>query len=113
MGNWPALLVAPAVALADQSVIYALVTPSCAHQTTLAPHLVSAASLAACIWMSWGAWRNWRTAKAEQGPDAGDTDGAQDRRFFLAPVALTVGALSSLVVLAMWFPQWVLSPCFV
>jgi hypothetical protein len=29
----------------------------------------------------------------------------------MALVALMVGALSCLVVLAQWFPQWVLSPC--
>ena len=113
MGNWPALLAAPAVALADQSVIYALVTPSCAHQSMLAPNLVSAAALAACVWMSRGAWRNWRAARAERGPAAGATDAAPDRRAFLAPMACAVGALSCLVVLAMWVPQWVLSPCFV
>ena len=111
MGNWPALLVAPSLALTNLGVTYALVTPSCTRQSMLAPNLVSAAFLAVCIWMSWGAWRNWRTSKIERGPDAGDTDAAPDRRPFLALVAVMVGALSSLVVLAQWFPQWVLSPC--
>jgi hypothetical protein len=111
MGNWPALLVAPSLALTNLSVTYALVTPSCARQSMLAPNLVSALFLLACAWMSWGAWRNWRAGKAAQGPDAGDTDAALDRRPFLALVATMVGTLSCLVVLAQWFPQWVLSPC--
>jgi hypothetical protein len=46
MGNWPALLVAPTLALTNLSVTYALVTPSCARQSMLAPNLASAASLA-------------------------------------------------------------------
>jgi hypothetical protein len=111
MGNWPALLVAPSLALTNLSVTYALVTPACTRQSMLAPNLVSAAFLLACGWMSWGAWRNWRAARQEDGPTAGDTDAAPDRRPFLALVATMVGALSCLVVLAQWFPQWVLSPC--
>jgi hypothetical protein len=111
MGNWPALLVAPSLALTNLTVTYALVTPSCARQSMLAENLVSAAFLLACLWMSWGAWRNWRSGRRITGPSAGDTDAAADRPPFMALVALMVGALSCLVVLAQWFPQWVLSPC--
>jgi hypothetical protein len=119
MGNWPALLVAPSLALTNLSVTYALVTPSCSRQSMLAPNLVSAAFLLACLWMSWGAWRNWRAGQhaqhvqmqGEHAAAAGETDAAPDRSPFLALVATMVGALSCLVVLAQWFPQWVLSPC--
>jgi hypothetical protein len=111
MGNWPALLVAPALALTNLSVTYALVTPSCSRQSMLAPNLVSALFLAVCLWMSWGAWRNWRACKSADEPAAGDSDTVPARPPFLALVAVLVGALSCLVVLAQWFPQWVLSPC--
>jgi uncharacterized membrane protein (DUF4010 family) len=111
MGNWPALLVAPSLALTNLTVTYALVTPSCARQSMAAPNLVSAVFLLACLWMSWGAWRNWRTGRRVAGHAAGESDAAPDRSPFLALVAVMVGALSSLVVLAQWFPQWVLSPC--
>jgi hypothetical protein len=115
MPNWPALLVAPSLALTNLSVTFALTTPACSRQSTLAPNLVSAVFLLACVWMSWGAWRNWRAAGGgsgrDAGPAAGETDAAPDRRPFLALVAAMVGALSCLVVLAQWFPQWVLSPC--
>ena len=115
MGNWPALLVAPSLALTNLTVTYALVTPSCSRQNMLAPNLVSAALLLLCAWMSWSAWRNWRAARdgrgRADGPTAGETDAAPDRPPFLALVATMVGALSCLVVLAQWFPQWVLSPC--
>jgi hypothetical protein len=111
MPNWPALLVAPSLALTNLSVTYALVTPSCTRQSMLAPNLVSAVFLLACIWMSWCAWRNWRADRPAEGPSAGDSDAAPARPSFVALVATMVGALSSLVVLAQWFPQWVLSPC--
>jgi len=104
--NWPALLLAPSLALASQSVIYALVTPSCKVQTMLAPQLVSALTLLVCLLFTWAAWRNWKAAPAPQPGDA-----AARRPSFIAIVSCVVGALSCLVVLAMWFPQWVLSPC--
>jgi hypothetical protein len=44
-------------------------------------------------------------------PEHGGSDSAPQRRPFVALVATMVGALSCLVVLAQWFPQWVLSPC--
>ena len=112
MKNWPALLLAPTLALANLAVTYALVTPSCARQSTLAPQLVCAALLLACAWMTWGAWRNWRRSQAGgamHGMPAGDA--VPQRRPFMALVASMTGALSCLVVLAQWFPQWVLSPC--
>jgi hypothetical protein len=111
MGNWPALLAAPALALTNLSVTYALMTPSCARQSMLAPNLASAVFLLACAWMTRGAWRNWRAGKADQGPAASDSDRVPARPPFLALVATMVGVFSCLAVLAQWFPQWVLSPC--
>jgi len=105
MKNWPALLLAPSLALTNLSVTYALVTPSCSRQDMTAPNVVSALLLLACAWMSWQALRNWRGARDGSG------DAAPQRRPFVALVAAMVGALSCLVVIAQWFPQWVLSPC--
>ena len=106
MGNWPALLLAPTLALTNLSITYALVTPACTRQTMVAPNAVSAVVLIACAWMSWGAWRNWK-----DGRGAAARDHLPDRAPFLALVSSMVGALSCLAVLAQWFPQWVLSPC--
>ena len=58
MGNWPALLLAPSLALTNLSITYALVTPACTRQSMVAPNVVTAVVLAACVWMSWAAWRN-------------------------------------------------------
>jgi hypothetical protein len=116
MKNWPALLVAPTLALTNLTVTYALVTPSCSRQDMTAPNVVSALLLLLCVWMSWGALSNWRHAVALGGGGSssageGASDSAPERRPFVALVATMVGALSCLVVIAQWFPQWVLSPC--
>jgi len=104
--NWPALLLAPSLVLASQSIIYALVTPSCKGQSTLALHAVSAVTLLVCAMFTWMARHNWKAAPAPQPNDA-----AARRPFFIAMVSCLVGVLSCLVIAAMWFPQWVLSPC--
>ena len=109
MGNWPALLLAPTLALTNLSITYALVTPACTRQSMLAPNLVSAVVLAACAWMSWAAYGNWREGRS-MGMEAA-RDRVPDRPPFVALVAALVGALSCLAVFAQWFPQWVLSPC--
>ena len=109
MGNWPALLLAPTLALTNLSIAYALVAPACAHQTTLAPHAVAAAALLLCAWMTRAAWRNWVEARSMSRQAA--RDHVTDRPPFVALVACLVGALSCLAVLMQWFPLWVLSPC--
>jgi len=109
MGNWPALLLAPSLALTNLSITYALVTPACTRQSMVAPNVIAAVVLALCAWMSWGAWRNWRYGRS-LGRSAA-RDHVTDRGPFVALVAALVGALSCLAVLAQWFPQWVLSPC--
>jgi hypothetical protein len=118
MKNWPALLVAPTLALTNLSVTYSLVTPSCSRQDMTAPNVVSALLLLACAWMSFRAWGNWRKgpsgspgAAQRTGEDTAASDAAPERGPFVALVATMVGALSCLVVIAQWFPQWVLSPC--
>ena len=104
--NWPALLLAPSLALASQSVIYAVVTPSCKGLSTRALLGVSAVTLLVCLAFTWMARHNWKAAPAPLPEDS-----VARRPFFIAMVSCVVGALSCLVIAAMWFPQWVLSPC--
>jgi hypothetical protein len=112
---WPALLLAPLLALGQQSIVYALVTPSCARQGGLVLHLVSAAALLLCLLMTGLAWHAWRTrARAAGGvPTVTDSDSgaAASRPGFVALLATLVGALSTLVVAALWLPVWMLAPC--
>ena len=52
------------------------------------------------------AWQAWRTTS-----NAGAADESRQRRHFLAGLATGSGALSALVIAAMWAPTWVVSAC--
>ena len=107
MRIWFALLVAPILALTDQSIAFAMTGWACANQQAFAMHgvhlLFLAATLAATI-VAWGRWRATLRAKT--------SDETLARRRFLAGLATASGALSALVIAAMWVPNWMLSPCF-
>lgn len=104
-----ALVIAPALALATQSIMYALVTPECSHQVRVAIHAVAFVALLLCIVFAVMA----RGAQMPSGisPDE-DVADPPATRHFLAVVASAVGALSALVVFGMWMGAWILSPCF-
>ena len=124
MLSWPALLVAPAVALGQLSIAYALVTPACARQDQISLHAVSAASLLIVVALTLLAWRAWRRhpesalrpadAPARDGGSgvtAAESGAAPRRPHFVDLMAVLVGALSALVCVALWLPVWFLSPC--
>ena len=108
MPNWPALLLAPSVALADASIAYALVAPSCSRQNIASLHALSLTCLLLCVALTWPALVNWLRARRCVAPTG---DAAGSRALFLAQVASMTGALSTLVVLAEWLPLWLVSPC--
>lgn len=113
MRIWLALLLAPSLALASQTFMYALVTPSCSVQTRVLVHLVAAGALVLAAWFTLLARGEWaaRTITTMHGPDS-DESAPGDVRRFLAIVATAVGGLSCLVIIAMWIGAWVLSPCW-
>src|SRR5512147_828261 len=99
MRIWMALLVAPLLALTDESVAYAVVRWACAHQSAYAIHLVHLLFLAVtagCAAMAGQAWH-----KAARTSGGGESSG-QAR--FLAPLATVSAVLSTLAVAAMWIP---------
>ena len=123
MLSWPALLLAPLVALSELSIAYALVSPSCASQDRTLLHAVAAVSLFLVLAMTVLAWREWHTDGSGNGLDArqrvtlptvtrADSAEAAERPRFVAQIAVVVGALSALVSIALWLPVWVLSPCY-
>jgi hypothetical protein len=125
MRSWPALLLAPLIALADQSIIYALVTPACMGQDRTGLHSVAAASLVIVLALTALAWRAWRAeatraeanamvgaARGSRDVTRADGDTAIDRQRFVALVAVLVGAFSALVCVTLWLPIWLLSPCY-
>jgi len=116
MRSWPALLIAPVIALTDLSVLYAMVTPSCARQDPVALHAVAALSLVLVICLTVLAWRVWRRESSRSGGEravtATDSSAAARRPGFVDLVAMVVGGLSLLVCVALWLPVWLISPCY-
>ncbi|MFL6626809.1 MAG: hypothetical protein ACJ8G1_10220 [Vitreoscilla sp.] len=115
MRSWPALLVAPLTALAQQSICLALLKHACQQQTTALVHAVSAASLITIVVLTWRAVDEWLASRARTGrpPAAAQReDDTPDRlTHFVAGAGMLVGGLSALLALSMWMPAWVLNPC--
>ena len=106
MRIWFGLLLAPVLALADQSVAYAAAGWACANQQVAVLHGVHAAALAAVALSAALAWASWRSTQS------GTADGeALAVRHFLAGLATASALLSALAIVAMWVPVWALSPC--
>jgi hypothetical protein len=103
-----ALLMAPAMVLADQSTAYALAGWSCAHQDSVVPHVVHGIFLAAVLVATALAWTTARSGFAMSREAAGFSTHRHD---VMALSALALGVLSAAIIVAMWIPQWVLSPC--
>jgi hypothetical protein len=108
MQTWPALLGAPAVVLVNLSVNSALVSRACALQTNAPLEVVTAAAVAFSLFATLIAWRRWGATSVRAAPDS---VALAARPVFLASVATGVGAFSTLTLVAMAVPQWLLSPC--
>ena len=109
MRIWLAMLVAPALALADQSVAVAAADWACGHQLPIAVHVVHMLFLlpvAASIAMAWQA----RGEVALPAGGAGDEKLVQ--RQFLAGIAAASATISALAILAMWLTTWFVAPCY-
>ena len=104
MRIWLALLAAPILMLADQSIAYGTAGWSCAQQNLIALHALHALFLAVTLAFAVIAWLHWRATV----PAGNETHSV---RHFLAGLATASGAFSALVIAAMWIPNWVLSPC--
>jgi hypothetical protein len=110
--SWPALLLAPLLMLGLLSLAYALVTPACAHQGGEGLHALAGTTLLLALALTGLAWDGWRAAGAlprSMNTMPADHEGGSD--LFLSRVATLVGAFSSLTIVALWIPLWLLSPC--
>ena len=123
MLSWPALLVAPLLALTQLSIAYSLVDVSWETQSRAGLHAVAALFVllvAITVAMAWQGWRRQAAALAGDARSdvqrhpvtAADGHRAEHRPPFLAMVSLLTGALSLLVTIALWLPVWFLSPCY-
>jgi hypothetical protein len=104
MRIWLALLLAPALALADQLIAYAAVGWSCTHERAIVIHAIHAVFLVATAASLAPAWRVWSASR-------GRADEAAQRQHFLGGLAIASAALSVLVIAAMWLTAWVIPPC--
>lgn len=104
MRIWPALLLAPALALADQVIAFAVIGWACARGQPVAVHVVHVAFFVAALATLPPAWRAWKESRTSRVP-------AGERESFLAGVAVGCAALSALVIAAMSLPPWVIGPC--
>jgi hypothetical protein len=107
MRSWPALLIAPLLALGDQTVAYALAEWGCEKVHPAAGHFSHAAFFILAVLLTWMAATTLRRAG-----EAPREDALASRPAFVAKMGLLVGALSALVIAGMWIAQGMLSPCF-
>lgn len=114
---WPALLLAPSLALGHLSLAYALVSPACSTQSVGNLQALAAVSLLLTMAMTGHAWLVWigltprpRSHDERRGTESEATR-SDARGRFLALVATLSGAFSSLAIAAMTLPLWLLSPC--
>jgi len=105
MRSWLALIVAPVLALVDQSISYAAVDWACAHQNVLVVHAAHAGFFVLTVAAAVAAWQLWRE------PGMAPAGEAPARRRFVAGIAAAMAALSALTVAAMWVATWMLAPC--
>lgn len=102
---WP-LLLAPILALADQSIGYATAGWACAHQQPIATHVLHGVFLAGCLGgvvMGWGMYRESEAARSDE---------RQQVRHFLAGLSIASASFAALAIVAMWVGSALLSPCF-
>ena len=106
MRIWMALIVAPLLALTDQTVAFALAHWACAHQSTWVVHLAHIFFLVIVAAAAAGAWLVWLETTIVAG-----TVEPTVPVHFLAGVATMAAALSAVTIVAMWIPTWMISPC--
>ena len=104
MRIWPALLLAPLLALADEVIAYAAVGWSCVRERAIVVHSVHLLFLVAAAATVPSAWRLWKET-------TGLGNEVVRRQHFLAGLALACAALSVLVIAAMSVPTWFIAPC--
>jgi hypothetical protein len=106
--SWPALLLCPCLALANLTITYALVTPSCASQQHGWLHTITITSVAVSSLLTLMAAH----AHIKHKPIRKIAeDKVSMRPFFLTSLALWSGLFFTLTLVVQSLGQWLLSPC--
>lgn len=106
-----ALVLAPLAALVLQTLMFTLVLPSCASQSALGLHAAAVVALVFTTVLALLANSERRHLDRTLAADNSGAAGVRSVRRFVSNMATAIAALSALVVAAMWFGAWVLSPC--
>lgn len=105
---WLALLLTPLLVLINLSIVDNLITPACEERSIFLLLTVSIFSLALSLLFTCMAWNQWQKFDILPVPE----NDALASKSFLPAIASVVGLMSTLIIAAQWFPQWILSPCF-
>jgi hypothetical protein len=105
---WAGVLVAPVAFLFNLQVNYTLTQKLCPGGRSLILHLTTLCFLLLAAGGGFIAWRNW--ARAGRGwPDESEDNTVRNR--FLAIIGLMISLLCSLIIIALWIPQFIFDPC--
>jgi hypothetical protein len=102
------LFAGPLLALSSQLALYAATPVACQTGNTVALHLLGAVTVLLALAAGGLAWTHWRRTGRDW---PGEEGGVAGRSRFLAALGTASSAFFALVVLAMWAPVFVMSPC--
>ncbi|HEX8651010.1 MAG TPA: hypothetical protein VF708_09210 [Pyrinomonadaceae bacterium] len=105
---WAGVLVAPLAFLLNLQVNYTLTQKLCPGGRSLVLHIMALCFLLLAAGGGLIAWRNW-TRAGRGWPDESEDNTVRNR--FLATIGLMISFLFSLVIIALWIPQFIFDPC--
>jgi hypothetical protein len=105
---WFGILAGPLAFLLNLQLSYMLVQPVCVTAHHLILHLVPGGALLLTASGGVSAWRNWRRTGQAESSQAG---GVLSCSRFMAGVGLLTSGLFTVVIVAQWLPNFLLSPC--
>jgi hypothetical protein len=105
---WAGVLVAPMAFLSNMQVNYTLTQKLCPGGRTAVLHLMTIIFLLIAAGGSLLAWRNWGRA-GRVWPDESEDKAVRNR--LLSIIGLLISALSFLIIVAQWIPQFIFNPC--
>jgi hypothetical protein len=105
---WTGVLLAPLAFLSNLQVNYTLTQKLCPGGHTSLLHLMTILFLLIAAAGGLIAWRNWGRAGRAL-PDESADNNTRDR--FMGSVGLMISALSFLIIVAQWIPQFIFNPC--
>jgi hypothetical protein len=105
---WAGVLLGPMAFLLNLQVNYTLTQELCPGGRTSILHVVTIIFLLLSAAGGLIAWLNWRGAGQTVQDESADK---RTRNRFMAMVGLMISALSFLIIVAQWIPQFIFNPC--